>query len=106
MGRPNSRDTAMAPERTKLGDIYRERQADLSDAPSNRDTTSDFEMVPHMPRPGRDTASSQCPSTGAAEATDMEVEEPFTAVFDDDEMEIEREDKSINELESFGMTKL
>ena len=94
----------MAPKRSKLGDIDRQRQAEQSNAPSTRDTTEDFVMIPSSPASG-ETAATQIPAAGIAEATEMEIE-PFVADFGDDKMEIDNDDDGIETLESFGLTKL
>ena len=48
-------------------------------------------MIPSSPNSERDTATTEKPVTGNADAAEMEVEEPFAADFGDDKMEHETE---------------
>ena len=95
----------MAPKRSFLGDIYRERQAVKSHAHSSMDSTSEFEMVPHQERPEADTDPG-IPATGVADDGDMDVDEPFGADFSDDKMEQDNFEVDIEELEHCGITNL
>ena len=96
----------MAPKHSKLGDIYRERQAQLRDAPSDKDTADDFVMIHSNPDPGRDTVPTKKPMANDDGAADMEVEEPFAADFGDEKMEPANAEDEIEGLESFGLTRL
>ena len=100
----HKKQTAMAPKRSKLGDIYRETQLQ-GKTPQNYDT-DEFEMVPHMAGPVRDDAAPTGLPEATVESTAMDADEPFQAYFEDDSMGADLEDDILAKMDNFGLTKL